>query len=332
MDTRLQQLTDWLKQAGIQLDSIAPASADASFRRYFRVTANDTSWVAMDAPPEHESCREFIDISRRLLRAGLKVPAIKASDTEQGFLLLTDLGTEQFLQVVNETNADTLYKGAIDSLVLMQAQTSVTGLPDYDETLLLNEMKLFDDWLVGHHLQQDYSADEQSMIDQLQDLLIENALQQPRVFVHRDYHSRNLMTNGTESPGILDYQDAVHGPFCYDIVSLLKDCYIDWPVAQRQQWLQYFIDTAEQAGIGFDRERVQRWFDLMGVQRQLKASGIFCRLYHRDGKDGYLKDIPRTLRYIVQLQDDYAELNPVSRFIQEKVLPVFEREGDQCAP
>lgn len=298
--------------------TIAPASEDASFRRYFRVRWAQQTAIVMDAPPDRENCGTFIDITQRLLGSQVNVPAIRAADLRRGFLLLDDLGTELYLHSLTPDNVDALYTDAIQALLRIQRSAPVAGLPCYDEELLRREMALFRDWLVERHLQIRLTPAIRQLLDQAGTFLVASALEQPRVFVHRDYHSRNLMVTRAGNPGILDYQDAVHGPVTYDLVSLLKDCYIKWPRSKILGWVDEYLELA---ALGVDAERFIGWFDLMGVQRHLKASGIFARLLHRDQKPGFIRDIPRTLSYILDLEGLYPELLPLAGFIRERVVP-----------
>ncbi len=332
MNSRYEELKSWLVDtAGLVDFTLEPASEDASFRRYFRVTCAAGSMIVMDAPPVHESCAEFIDVNVRLREAGVNAPQIIEQDEDNGFLLLTDFGDQHYLHALDAANADTLYADAIDTLCRMQATCRTAGLPPYDESLLRREMMLFNDWLVEKHIGHVMQPSEADWMQRLHGLLVDTVLEQPRVFVHRDYHSRNLMLIAEHNPGVLDYQDAVYGPLTYDIVSLLKDCYVKWPAERIHGWLRQYADGAA-PGLR-DEPRLQRWFDLTGVQRHLKASGIFCRLYHRDGKPGYLKDIPRTLSYIVDLRMQYKkELEPLCDFIEGVVSPALEREINRCTP
>ena len=326
MDARLQQLQHWLQQQ-LQITDycIEPASADASFRRYFRVTLSDGSTsVVMDAPPDKEDCGPFIHVSSMLADMGLHVPVAEHKDIGQGFLLLNDLGATQYLSVLDKDNAGQLYGDAMAALLVMQASKDprIPQLPAYDAALLQREMELFREWLVGKHLAITLSDSINKLLNDSFRTLADSALAQPRGFVHRDYHSRNLMVS-TPAPGILDFQDAVYGPLTYDLVSLLRDCYISWPQAQVESWLQGFHAESRTQGLKADYETYRQWFDYMGAQRHLKASGIFARLNIRDGKPGYLKDIPLTLGYIVQVAADYAALGPLGRFIEDEVLPRF---------
>ncbi len=329
MSDRERKIGDWLDAViGGGDYTIEPASGDASFRRYFRVTLRDgEQQILMDAPPSHEDCRPFLDVTERLLAIGLHVPAVYAQSTEQGFLLLEDLGTEHYLDRLDAQSAGRLYGDALGALVTMQACGSDKGLPVYDETLLRTEMSLFPDWLVVEHLGMTLSDSEQAGLASVSDLLVESALEQPRVIVHRDYHSRNLLLTHRHNPGIIDFQDAVSGPVTYDLVSLLKDCYIQWPQDQVEQWVRGYFDLALQSGVVRDEHEGSflRWFDLMGVQRHLKAAGIFARLYRRDGKPGYLGDIPRTLSYITALAGRYSELESLVVLIDSRILLALAR-------
>ncbi len=306
--------------------TLALASGDASFRRYFRVTlAGGDSRIVMDAPPDKEDCRPFLDVIARLEPTGVHVPYVQAEDLAQGFLLLEDLGDRLYLGELGPDSADLLYTAAIDALLRIQGGDTA-GLPPYDRALLEREMRLFPDWLLQVHLGLRLDAAELRMLDQTFELLVENALAQPRVLVHRDYHSRNLLVTDANSPGVIDFQDAVLGPVSYDLVSLLRDCYIAWPPQRVDHWRDAYTEKAVEAGILSETEAASmpRWFDLMGVQRQLKAAGIFARLKHRDAKPGYLADIPRTLGYVAQAAQHQRELVPLAEFIQARVMPVLE--------
>lgn len=319
---RLEQLNTWLgRDLGLPRYDIAPASSDASFRRYFRIRFDGESRIVMDAPPDKEDSRPFVRIARALHGIGLNVPQILAEDLAQGFLLLSDLGSEQYLGALHADSVNRLYGDAMGALLTLQAcGPQQDELPPYDEALLLREMELFREWYLGRHLQLTLSDSEQRLLDETFRLLAQSALAQPQVAVHRDYHSRNLMV-APHNPGILDFQDAVHGPVTYDLVSLLRDCYIAWPRAQVEAWALGYQELAIDSGIlrGRDEERFLRWFDWMGVQRHLKATGIFARLNHRDGKPGYLKDIPRTLGYVREVAGRYSELAPLSALLDERV-------------
>lgn len=333
-DERLQALENWLvRDCGLEIDTLEPASSDASFRRYFRVRCAHRSYVAMDAPPAQEDSGPFLRVAGMLEQMGLNAPRVLTADLEQGFLLLTDLGDRLYLQALEAQPdaADRLYRAAIGSLVRLQARGRdfEADLPAYDVALLDREMALFRDWLCDRHLGLAWSEEDEEAWRALTAVLRDNALTQPQVFVHRDYHSRNLMLTGEDPPGILDFQDAVHGPVTYDLVSLLKDCYVSWPRDRILLWAEQFRREAAGAGInvGADMSEFRRWFDLMGVQRHLKASGIFARLWHRDGKPRYLLDVPRTLSHITSLAGEYEELEWLQDLVGERVWPALRRQA-----
>ena len=280
----------------------------------------------MDAPPEQEDCLPFLRVAGYLEAMRLNAPRIIEANLDEGFLLLSDLGSRQYLDALLEDTATApdLYTDAIQALLAMQRRGAAyqSQLPPYDDTLLRFELSLFHDWLCGTHLDIEFSDKDEQAWQDCCDLLVANALDQPQVFVHRDYHSRNLMLTAADNPGILDFQDAVEGPLSYDLVSLLKDCYVQWPAEQVWQWaLEFYngLDAAVRERI--DEEQFRRYFELMGAQRHLKAAGIFARLCHRDGKSAYLADVPRTLSYIVELGPRYPELEFVIELIESRVLP-----------
>jgi aminoglycoside/choline kinase family phosphotransferase len=311
MPQRFEALSRWLRQV-LETEElrITPASGDASFRRYFRVEGGGDSRIAMDAPPDKEDTAPFIAVSRLLHAAGLTVPQVLAADPQQGFLLLTDLGSQSYLQALTEQSVEALYGDAMAALLTMQARVSPASLPPYDESRLLAEMELFRHWYLEGQLGLSLSAARQRRLDEVFARLAASALGQPQVFVHRDYHSRNLMVLPAGNPGILDFQDAVRGPVTYDLVSLLRDCYIAWPRQRVEAWALGYRRDAREAGVVADCDEATwlRWFDWMGVQRHLKATGIFARLHLRDAKPGYLDDIPRTLAYVREVSGRYSEL------------------------
>ena len=320
-DDRLLRLTDWLHGIyGEDFISIEPASEDASFRRYFRVAFSGGSAIAMDAPVDCESTEPFIRISRRFGSAGLNVPQILESDQKQGFVLLTDFGSTTYLQALSDDTADQLYSDAIDSLIRLQLATfdEPDFLPQYDAQLLIREMELFRTWYLGVHRAHDRRASDDAVLDRAFELLAQKALEQPRVWVHLDYHSRNLMRTESDNPGILDFQDARYGPITYDLVSLLRDCYIQWRPDQVGGWIVQYLRKARQHGlpVGSDESQFVEWFDWMGIQRHLKATGIFARLNNRDNKPQFLQDIPRVLSYIASVSDEYVQLHSLLALIE----------------
>lgn len=323
-------MTDWLRSIDGLGDAVPqPASGDASFRRYFRVFSAQDSFIVMDAPPEREDCKPFIRISGYLEAMHLNAPRILEANLEKGFLLLTDLGATQYLEKLqsNEGAATVLYADAMKALSILQRRGAVfqAHLPPYDDDLLRFELSLFHDWLCEKHIGIEFSDNDERHWAEVSDMLVGNALDQPQVFVHRDYHSRNLMVTEHNNPGVLDFQDAVEGPLTYDLVSLLKDCYLQWPQQQVIDLARSFyamLDAPIRQQV--DEKQFMRYFELMGVQRHLKAAGIFSRLNHRDGKPGYMADVPRTLRYIVALGDRYEELAALIKLINERVLPALQ--------
>lgn len=328
MTDRLEQLLTWLSgQPGLRPDTLEQVAGDASFRRYYRVVdADGVTRIVMDAPPEHEDCHPFVDVTARLETAGVHVPHIHAQDLEQGFLLLEDLGDMQYLDRLDQDSAARLYGDALDALLTFQSSAPSDDLPPYDEALLRFEMELFREWLCVRHLGLELDVQENVMLDAIFTRLVENALEQPQLFVHRDYHSRNLMLTDSNSPGIIDFQDAVRGPITYDLVSLLKDAYIRWPLVQVDQWVAEYRKQALESGLINEEQasQFQRWFDLMGLQRHIKVAGIFARLYRRDGKAGYLADIPLVLDYILEMAGRYPEFSGLSGFITLRVRPALQ--------
>lgn len=322
-DLRLTQLKTWLTDVPVPSlvpESIRPASSDASFRRYFRIDAADGStYIAMDAPPPHEDVRPFIHVAEVFGNTGVSVPKILAQDVERGFLLLTDLGTVTYLQQLNHDTAHKLYLDAIDALVLIQAQSKPEVLPEYDRALLHRELMLFPDWYIGKHLGVTLSDQQTDMLNKVFDTLLANTLAQPQVYVHRDYHSRNLMVTEQGNPGILDFQDAVYGPITYDLVSLLRDAYIQWDEEMVLDWAIRYWERAKRAGLPVnpDIDAFYRDFEFMGLQRHLKVLGIFARLYHRDGKDAYLKDLPLVMEYTRKAAGRYKTLSPLIVLLDE---------------
>lgn len=317
-------MLDWIENdLLLTINCCEPASSDASFRRYFRIKTPQGQFIVMDAPPVRENIEPFIKIANLLARSQVNVPTIFHQNLTEGFLLLEDFGTECFLDQLNASNATDLYQSALDSLFKLQTQTPSqnSDLPSYNEQLLKRELAIFDEWFLDELLGIDLTEHIRSSIHAV---LIASALEQPRICVHRDFHSRNLMVLNDDSPGVLDFQDAVIGPITYDLVSLLRDCYIAWPEQQVNLWMTGYFQRLCHAGlVTCSLAQFKCWFDLMGLQRHLKAIGIFSRLHLRDGKSNYLKDIPRTLNYVTTQAQAYPELSDFSDFLHNQVLPVY---------
>jgi N-acetylmuramate 1-kinase len=326
---RQQQLTEWLHSLFPNQElTIAPASADASFRRYFRATfADGSTKVVMDAPPQHEDCRPCIHIAKLFENAGTHVPHVYAQDLAQGFLLLSDLGNITYLQALTAENARALYGAATGALIKIQLASRAGELPPYDEALLLREMRLFPEWYIARHLNVTLSAAQNAKLEAVFARIIANNLAQPKVYVHRDYHSRNLMVT-EPNPGILDFQDAVYGPITYDLASLFKDAYIRWEEAEVIDWLIRYWEKARGAGLPVheDFSVFYRDYEWMAVQRHLKVLGIFARLYHRDGKEGYLKDLPLVMAYLRAACARYIDLKPLLNLL-DVLEPQISKEG-----
>ena len=324
-DARLALIDEWLsRELRLGAARLEPASSDASFRRYFRVFTGATSYIVMDAPPEREDVRPYLKVSRLLESLGAHVPHVHETDVERGLLLLEDLGTTLYLERLQAgDDPEPLYRDALAALKAIQVRGREASreLPPYDHAALEREMALMPEWLLGRHLGHDPAAAEAGMIAATFAFLIREGLAQPEVFVHRDYHSRNLMVVSGRNPGVIDFQDALRGPVGYDLVSLLKDCYIAWPRARVVDWVQGYRAQLRAAGgaAGASAAEFLRWFDLIGVQRHIKVLGIFCRLWYRDGKPGYLGDLPRVLAYVCETCAEYAELGPLGRFLAEHV-------------
>ena len=324
-DSRLNTLRDWLKalQASWQLDldTLEPASADASFRRYFRITSKNPDFgtlIVMDAPPQYEPLDAFIKVDLLLSAAGLNVPKILEQNIAEGFLLLNDLGTKTYLAELNNETADSLYQDATHALVQMQLASTPDVLPNYDEALLQRELDLFPDWYLHKHRNIKLTDLQEAQLKNSFALIIENNLAQAKVYVHRDYHSRNLMITAINNPGVIDFQDAVYGPITYDASSLWRDAYIAWPEDRVIDWVIKFWEEGRKVGLPMpsDFGQFYRDFEWMGLQRHLKVLGIFARLFHRDGKEGYLKDIPLVLEYAIATANRYIELKPLARILE----------------
>ena len=322
---RLEQLHGWLRalspQWGLSAGSLRAASNDASFRRYFRIDAGHPehpTLIVMDAPPPMEDCRPFVSVARLFGDAGMNVPEVLAADLDAGFLLLRDFGNDTYLDAIDEHNADALHAAASRELLSIQSASRAGVLPEYDRELLLRELMLYPDWYLARHTGVALSDDDRSTLVQAFELLLANNLAQPRVYVHRDYHSRNLMRLADDDrPGVLDFQDAVYGPITYDLVSLLRDAYIAWPEEREIDWAVRHWERARQAGlpVAADFGDFYRDLEWMGLQRHLKVLGIFARLWHRDGKDRYLGDMPRVLAYVVRTAARYNAFAPLARLV-----------------
>jgi aminoglycoside/choline kinase family phosphotransferase len=322
-DLRLTQLQQWLGTIDTPrsiVASLRPASADASFRRYFRVdTENGGTLIVMDAPPPQEDVKPFIHVADLFGATGVSVPRILAQDAEQGFLLLSDLGSTTYLHQLNNDTAHKLYIDAIDALILLQTQSKPEALPPYDRALLQRELQLFPDWYINRHLKLTLSDEQTASLGKVFDALLANNLAQPQVYVHRDYHSRNLMVLPAGNPGIIDFQDAVYGPITYDLVSLLRDAYVQWDEEMVLDWMIRYWERAKKAGLPVnpDIDSFYRDFEFMGLQRHLKILGIFSRLAYRDGKDAYLRDIPLVMEYTLKTARRYSALIPLVRLLEK---------------
>ena len=333
-DERLAQLTAWLSTLGlVQTESRRPASADASFRRYFRLDVvpalraklGDTL-IAMDAPPERENVPAFIHVQGLLLEAGVTVPAIVAQDVLNGFLLLSDLGTTTYLQRLTVDNAPFMYSDAVDALIKFQLHSEPGKLPEYDRAFIERELNLFPEWFIGKHLGITMTDAQKAQLDGVFEAIISNVLAQQQVFMHRDFHSRNLMFLEQHNPGVLDFQDAVFGPVTYDLASLLRDAYVQWDEEIVLDWVVRYWQRAKQVGLPVnpDIDSFYRDFEFMALQRHLKILGIFCRLNYRDGKANYLGDLPTVSDYVRKTCNRYTVLKPLVR-----LLDAFEDKAPQ---
>jgi aminoglycoside/choline kinase family phosphotransferase len=333
-DARLAQLTGWLGTLGlVEVDSRRPASSDASFRRYFRLDVRPElqgklgqTLIAMDAPPERENVPAFIHVAGLLQGAGVNVPAIVARDVPNGFLLLSDLGTTTYLARLDADNAAFMYSDAVDALIKFQLASTAGVLADFDRAFVLREMNLFPEWFVGKHLGVTITAAQQAQLEKVFEAITANVLSQQQVFMHRDFHSRNLMFMDQNNPGVLDFQDAVFGPVTYDLGSLLRDAYIQWDEEIVLDWVIRYWQRAKQVGLPVnpDIDAFYRDFEFMALQRHLKILGIFCRLNYRDGKSIYMGDLPTVLDYVRKTANRYIELKPLAR-----LLDAFEDKAPQ---
>jgi len=330
-DPRLLKAREWLaRDLSLTVTRIEPASADASFRRYFRVWTGPDTRILMDAPPDKEDLSAYLDVSTLLESCAVHVPHVHAADTTLGFSLLEDLGSRHMLTSLSAGgDPQALYGDALETLAHLQLNGDAASrqLPPYDEAVLLREMRLLPEWFCTVHLGLALSGTEQRLLEDTFAFLVREARGQPQVFVHRDYHSRNLMVLPTRSPGVIDFQDALRGPVGYDLASILKDCYVDWPRKQVEAWVLQFRARLEEGGehgrqlATFSAAQFLRGFDLIGLQRHLKVLGIFARLFWRDGKSGYLGDLPRTLDYVQETASSFPELAAFARFVDDRLVP-----------
>jgi aminoglycoside/choline kinase family phosphotransferase len=326
-DARLALIQDWVsRELRLPLERIEPASSDASFRRYFRAFCGTMSYIVMDAPADKEDVRPYLKVAGLLESLSVHVPHVYHSDVARGLLLLEDLGSTLYLQqLVAGADPDQLYGAALETLALIQVRGAgaAAELAAYGRSELARELALMPEWFLGRHLELVLTPAERQMLAQTEEFLIGEALAQPQVFVHRDYHARNLMVMPVRNPGVIDFQDALRGPVGYDLVSLLKDCYIAWPRERVVLWVAGYRRRLRELGGdgGASDAQFLRWFDLIGVQRHLKVLGIFCRLWYRDGKCGYLPDLPRTLAYVRESCALYPELASFGQFLEARVVP-----------
>ena len=328
-DARLALIQDWVsRELRLPLERIEPASSDASFRRYFRAFCGTMSYIVMDAPAEKEDVRPYLKVTALLESLSVHVPHVYHSDVARGLLLLEDLGSAPYLRELQAgADPERLYGDALATLALIQVRGSSAAaeLAPYGRGELARELGLMPEWFLARHLGLELTPAERQMLAQTEEFLIGEALAQPQVFVHRDYHARNLMVMPVRNPGVIDFQDALRGPLGYDLVSLLKDCYIAWPREQVVHWVYGHRRRLQALGgnAGASDAQFLRWFDLIGVQRHIKVLGIFCRLWYRDGKAGYLADLPRTLDYVRDTCARYPELSACAGFLEARVVPAL---------
>lgn len=302
--------------------TLEPASADASFRSYWRTSHGGRSWIVMDSPPAQEDPRPWLEIGTRLATAGLHVPAVHAHDLEQGLLLIEDLGSMLYLPALNDESVDGLYGDAMDALLRMQTSVDTTGMQPYDEAFLRRELDIMPEWFLGRHLGHALGHEEQDILQSAFDVLLRSALEQPHSFVHRDFHSRNLLITERQNPGVIDFQGALIGPITYDLAALLRDCYIVWDRERVEHWVETYrlcLQAERLIDSSVDNHRFLRWFDLIGLQRHIKVLGLFCRLCYRDGKLGYLDDLPRVYDYVISVASRYPELAPFTALLHRHV-------------
>ena len=318
----------WTRKAlGHSSLTLEVASADASFRSYWRTDYDGRSWIVMDSPPAKEDPRPWLKIGEQLAAAGLHVPAVYDQDLEQGFLLIEDLGTQLYLPALNDSTADALYRDAMHALLRMQSSMDYHELPPFDRNVLISGLEIMPEWFLGRHLGHQPDGAERSVLEAAFDVIVRNALEQPRCFVHRDFHSRNLLIVEHNSPGIIDFQGALAGPITYDLASLLRDGYIAWPRERVEAWVETYrrqLIDAQLIGTEIDAKQFLRWFDLTGLHRHVRVLGQFYRLWYRDGKAGYLADVPRVYHYVMSVAGSYPELADfvalIERHVQDRDL------------
>ncbi|WP_404400229.1 phosphotransferase [Idiomarina seosinensis] len=326
------ELKAWCEaQTGVHQPQLEVVSGDASFRRYFRVADGKQSLIAVDCPPDKEDMAPFIAVADAYQQADVKVPAIIAVQREHGFMLQSDFGQILLLSKLHPRNARSYYTKALEILpnIMSVTDTRLGPLPTFDREMLMRELSLFKEWLLEHHLHWQWDSEDEEVWSEFCQLMIDNALQQPQVGVHRDYHSRNLMLLDNDEIGVIDFQDAVLGPITYDAVSLLRDCYIQWPaeiVTELSDFLRVQLQQQEVLTRTVTQAQWQRWFDWMGLQRHTKAAGIFARLAHRDDKPAYLQDVPRTLDYLQSVSAHYKELERYHQWLSSKVIKRWETQ------
>ncbi|AGG88227.1 phosphotransferase [Rhodanobacter denitrificans] len=302
--------------------TLQPASADASFRSYWRTAHGGQSWIVMDSPPQREDPRPWLAIGARLAAAGLHVPAVQAHDLQQGFLLIEDLGSRLYLAELNGANADRLYGDAMDALLAMQTRVPSDDLPPFDHAVLVSGLEVMPEWFLQRHLGHAPACGEWDVLEAAFGVIVRNALAQPRRFVHRDFHSRNLLVVDENNPGIIDFQGALHGPLTYDLASLLRDAYIAWPRERVEGWVESYRRRLLGAGVidaSVDAAHFLRWFDLTGLHRHVRVLGQFYRLWYRDGKPGYLRDVPQVYRYVIEVAGSYPELADFAALLERHV-------------
>ena len=334
MSERLDRARQWIQNTlGVQGVELQPASTDASFRRYFRFHLPHTSMILMDAPPDREDCRPYVAVSDILEKSGIHVPTIHARNVDSGFLLLEDLGKRCYLDELDDDSASALYCDALETLLAMQSGVPAGAVPEYDAVLAMRELSLFDDWFLRRHLDVDTTGSTGEILSKGFQVLADRFDRLPRVFVHRDYHSRNLMRTLERNPGVLDFQDAVSGPAAYDVVSLLRDVYVEWPQERIEEWMREYHRKALSLGVpvGADSAEFLRDADFIGAQRHLKIAGIFCRLYYRDGKSDYLRDIPLTLRHLIGECARQPELLALGDLLQDlDIVARLQERNKRC--